>query len=145
MSAGRVRFPDAATRHVRDARTLLLASPANARYLAGYTVECALKTVVEIAPIKSREYGHDLMRLAGEGLTLATSLAPAAARYQPNASDVKVVRDRWAEHFRYHTSAGTTPTLAKVVLEAAERIYKATIVSMILDGLLEMDCDGHIL
>jgi hypothetical protein len=40
-------FPSATARHLRDAEYLLASSPANARYLAGYVAERALKAVIE--------------------------------------------------------------------------------------------------
>ena len=47
-------YPDAARKHLEDAKVLLAGSrPDGAAYLAGYVVECALKTVVQLATGRS--------------------------------------------------------------------------------------------
>lgn len=139
-----VHFADAATRHLRDARTLRPSSPANARYLAGYVVECALKVVVQRANVPGRPFGHDLLHLSGAGLDLALALVPTTSRYRPDRTHVQAVRDRWTEHARYERSDESPATMVDAVVTHAGAVYEATIAAMILDGVLELTPDANV-
>jgi len=77
--------------HLRDAEHLLTTSPGNARYLAGYVAECALKAVIEQSDpmLHAPAFGHQLTKLEGDGFDLAIALAPRTARYRPRAATVQ--------------------------------------------------------
>src|SRR5450759_3389212 len=66
-------YPDAAIKHCDDARSLLSASrPDGAAYLAGYAVECTLKTLVQVEERSTRLVrDHNLTALSTEALRLA--------------------------------------------------------------------------
>jgi hypothetical protein len=131
-------FPSAASRHLRDAEGLLATSPSNARYLAGYVAECALKAVVERSDpsFHALAFGHQLSKLERDGFDLAIALAPRTARYRPSAATVKLLRERWTETLRYEATLDTTEALAHEVVNAAKDVHESTIVEMFLDGLL---------
>lgn len=75
-------YPEAARKHLDDAQALLDAARYDgAGYHAGYVVECALKTLLQIggAPLR----GHDLSVLSAQVAALATGGSPHTARYIP--------------------------------------------------------------
>ena len=61
-------YPEAALKHCEDARHLLSGQRADANgYLAGYAVECALKTLVQVEERSTRLVrSHDLNDLSTE-------------------------------------------------------------------------------
>lgn len=74
--------PDAAGKHLDDASVLLSAGRADgAAYLAGYVVECALKSLILVGA--GRPWGHDLNALGREALRLAALPGARSARYIP--------------------------------------------------------------
>lgn len=131
-------FSSAATRHLRDAEHLLAASPGNARYLAGYVAECALKAVIEQSDpmLHAPAFGHQLTKLEGDGFDLAIALAPRTARYRPRATTVHALRARWSESIRYDSTSDTKVATAAEVIGLAREIYEACIIAMLLDGVL---------
>jgi HEPN domain-containing protein len=131
-----LNFTAAATRHLRDAR--LLAENGrydNALYLAGYVVECSLKAVASGHGVQAQAYGHGLSKLEGDALDLAMAMAPAASRYRPPVGTVQEVSSRWSTSHRYALDH-VTPGMASVVIESAERVWKACIGAMWLDGFI---------
>ena len=132
-------FPSAATRHRRDAKQLLATSPANARYLSGYVVECALKAVVESsdALFRAPAFGHQLARLERDEMDLAVALTPRSARYRPAAATVKCVQQSWSETLRYSATSDTSGQVAARMVDAAADVHRSTVVEMFLDGLLD--------
>ena len=64
-------YPEAAGRHMQDSGALLAGGrPDGAAYLAGYVVECALKTLIQLETGRPR-YSHDLSGLCDVLDTLA--------------------------------------------------------------------------
>lgn len=66
-------FPQAAARHLHDAKILLDKQRwDNAVYLAGYVVECGFKVLVEVyipeGKTAVKKYGHDLIELQGKAM-----------------------------------------------------------------------------
>ena len=56
-------YPEAAGKHMKDCNVLMAASRCDgAAYLAGYVVECALKTLIQLQTGKA-EHSHDLRGL----------------------------------------------------------------------------------
>lgn len=131
-------FPSAAARHLGDAEHLLATSPGNARYLAGYVAECALKAVIEQSDpmLHAPAFGHQLTKLEGDGFDLAIALAPRTARYRPRAKTVHDLRDHWSERIRYDSTSDTSVVAATQVVKLAREIYESCIIAMLLDGVL---------
>jgi hypothetical protein len=70
----------AASKHVLDSEALLAASHFDgAGYLAGYAVECTIKTVAQVEG--SGSHGHDLGGLSRKALVLAAMPSNRTARY----------------------------------------------------------------
>ncbi len=75
-------YPEAARKHLDDAQALLETARYNgAGYHAGYGVECALKTLLQIGG--ALRWGHDLSALSIQAAALATGGSPHTARYIP--------------------------------------------------------------
>ena len=73
-------YPGAASKHVLDSEALLVADRFDgAGYLAGYAVECIIKTVAQIEgnPL----HGHDLGNLSRSALALVAQPSGRTARY----------------------------------------------------------------
>jgi HEPN domain-containing protein len=130
-------FPSAASRHLLDAKLLMTASPANSLYLAGYVAECSLKAVVALPGLHAPAFGHQLTRLRDDGLDLAIAMAPGLSRYRPASTLVDQVRVRWSENRRYDTSTDVTEAQAKEMVKLADEIFRACVVEMFLDGVLQ--------
>jgi HEPN domain-containing protein len=132
----RENYASAASRHVRDARTLCEASRwDNAGYLAGYAVECGVKAAVELAGVRLRRHLDDI---PPKFLVLAADLSLAARRYRLDMDpDVAAAQNMWTTTLRY-TETGTLPARdARDLVDGAERVFRRTVVAMVLDGLLE--------
>jgi HEPN domain-containing protein len=124
-------YPDAAVKHCEDARHLLSGKRADgAAYLAGYAVECALKTLIQVemgnvAPVK--QWQHSLNDLSTEALRLAAQATNKTARYLTNPALTTLRYDNptagWKEYLRYYP-VGTVPApTAEQWVEEAERLY----------------------
>ena len=129
-------FPSAASRHLRDAKALLVTSPENAFYLAGYVAECSLKAVIVRSGAHAPAFGHQLSKLEGDGFDLAVALAPGSARYRPNAESVTRLRSSWSESKRYESTGDTKAQQAAATVKLAEDIYRNCVIEMFLDGIL---------
>jgi hypothetical protein len=65
-------YPQAAMKHLEDAKSLLGANRVDgAAYLAGYVVECSLKSLVVVARGNPRHFNHNLTGLSQHTLALA--------------------------------------------------------------------------
>ncbi len=129
----------ATLRHADDATRLLAANrPDNAAYLAGYTVECGLKVLVEAyAPGLKQPWIHDLDKL--ELLALVATVAHVDVdRIFPSEEVAQVRQAGWEVAWRY-VPDGTVPlTDAETMVRAAERIVGKTICGAILDGKVRL-------
>jgi hypothetical protein len=124
-------YPDAASKHCSDARSLLdEGRPDGAAYLAGYAVECILKTLIQVgrggrAVVKGR--GHDLNALGADATRLAslpTSRIASYFRGGPLAAlPYAAPPAGWKETLRYYPEGTISPALAKAWTEEAERLY----------------------
>ncbi len=100
-------YPEAAGRHVDDSKALLARRRfAGAAYLAGYVVECTLKTLIQLETGQAR-HGHDLSGLLDRLDVLA---AQASARYgrvylavEPSLRSSDIVAN-WTPALRYRGS-----------------------------------------
>jgi len=137
-------YPDAALKHCDDARHLLSANrPDGAAYLAGYAVECTLKTVIQVESSNSdpvRTWKHHLNNLSTEAMRLAALPSNKTARYLTHPSITTLPYSNppsgWKESLRYYSS-GTIPNpTAEQWVGEAERLYLEVIGELQKDGEL---------
>ncbi|MBI4669640.1 MAG: hypothetical protein HY747_10755, partial [Elusimicrobia bacterium] len=135
--------PEAAGKHLADAGILQTAGRHDgAAYLAGYVVECCLKTVVLIEigmPIWNSRKGHDLRFLSVEALRLAVIPGARTARYAPFQTIGHPIYDAtvgWRETLRYREPGYVLAGNAQSWLDEAKMVFQKTIVSMRLDGVI---------
>ena len=132
-------YVDAASKHVKDARILLDQNRLdNAEYLAGYVVECTLKTIAVLEGINVRMYKHDINQIHSKLVRDIPSLAsPKTAAYirYPITNLQYGLPNGWEEVMRYRS-----PFVAKACAESwvieAERLYRQIIQTMQKDGLI---------
>ena len=131
--------PDAAGKLLDDASALLTAQRNDgAAYLAGYVVECALKTLVllergQVAHI------HSLNVLSHEALRLAAVPGARTARYARGPTpghSMYAGNPRWTEELRYRPPGTIAGATANEWVEEARRMYLTTIAQMRLDGVI---------
>lgn len=140
--AGKDDYPDAAGKHLDDAIKLADAGRFDgAAYLAGYVVECALKSLIVLAS-GAQQWGkkrHDLNALSAKALRLAALPHSRTAKYDPALNRA---------HSLYHSSSGWSPSIryrppgvvaehtAWEWLDEARDVYQRTIAQMRLDGVV---------
>ena len=140
--------PEAARRHLDDALALNRATrPDGAAYLAGYVVECSLKTLIlhemgvtiehEPLPWRGGYHGHDLRFLAGQASSAAALAGVRTARYLGSAltgfSSAPIAG--WVPELRYRAPS-ITPYVASEWLANAQALYQQTVAQMLLDGVV---------
>lgn len=132
-------YPEAARKHATDCRILY----ANGRfdgagYLAGYAVECVLKTLIKVES-GTKVSDHNLLRLSSEAMRLASLPAQKTAKYVTR-SGVTMLRykgpDGWRETLRYEAAGVVSETDAKAWVDEAQRLHQEIIVAMKLDGMI---------
>ncbi|MFB3776108.1 MAG: HEPN domain-containing protein [Bryobacteraceae bacterium] len=129
-------YPKAAGKHAVDSRALLAARRFDgAGYLAGYAVECVLKTVVEVEGSNPRPFGHDLSRLNRESLQLASVASVRTAKYAAPLRGTRLPVE-WSPGLRYQPPGVVSEDQAKEWVTVAERLYEKVIVPMRLDGVI---------
>jgi len=122
-------YPEAAIKHCEDARHLLSANrPDGAAYLAGYAVECALKTLVQVEERSARLIkDHNLNDLKDAALRLAAQPTNRTARYLTNPALTTLRYDNpprgWKEYLRYYPTGTIPAPTAEQWVEEAERLY----------------------
>lgn len=128
-------YPEAAGKHLHDASVLMDgARHDGTAYLAGYVVECALKSLIQLE--SGRPYSsHDLQ---GINSTLRTIAAQADRRTkQMYASASKILRGAdiyaWKPAMRYQ-AAHVTQSTARRWLQEAESIYNIIIGGLRIEG-----------
>jgi len=135
-------YPDAALKHCDDARHLVSGGrPDGAAYLAGYAVECTLKTLIQVetggaAPVM--QWRHHLSNLSTEALRLAAQPTNRTARYftSPTLTTLGYGNPPtgWKEYLRYFP-VGTIPVpTAEAWVEEAERLYIEIVGELKKDG-----------
>jgi HEPN domain-containing protein len=133
------RFAQAAGRHLVDAKVLAAENRFdNAVYLAGYVVECSLKTVISyhLGEAEARRWRHDLTGLQGPALQQLTVLVPHAQVRMPSSGTQGTVLESGHPERRYWASCQWTQEETTVALGRAFEIYRDTVVAMVLDGVL---------
>ena len=135
-------YPAAAGKHCDDAGALLAASRFDgAAYLAGYAVECMLKTVIQVeqgtvAPVL--QHRHNLDNLSGEALNLATLPSARTCRYLKNLPITVLAYGTppscWKETLRYFPVGTIREATARDWCRDAQRLYVEIIGGMAQDG-----------
>ncbi len=129
-------YPGAASKHVVDCEALLAAGRFDgAGYLAGYAVECTIKTLAQAegAPLT----GHNLGVLSRKALELLASPSNRTARYvtNPNVTTLGYGDPPgWKETLRYQAAGLVRQELAAAWVAEARRLYRQVIVEMRLNG-----------
>lgn len=126
-----------ALKHHEDVEGLFAAGRFdNAAYLAGYVIECGLKTLLlrEGMPA-AKQLGHDLPLMTGNALSLAVQMAPAIRRYRvPDSADFQHIVAHWGPEERYEATGFMDRAKAESRLRAVRETFTALIVPQLLDG-----------
>jgi hypothetical protein len=132
-------YPEAASKHATDCRILHAKGRFDgAGYLAGYAVECVLKTLIWVESWP-RISDHNLLRLSNEAMRLASLPTQKTAKYvtRPGVTMLKYKGpDGWRESLRYEAAGVVSETNAKAWVDEAQRLHKEVIVAMKLDGII---------
>ena len=135
--------PDAAGKHLDDAVTLLTAGRNDgAAYLAGYVVECSLKSLILFEhghAVWSGRGGHDLNALSAEALRLASLPGARTAKYVSFGTPGHSLYTQpggWTHHLRYRPPGTIPPATAADWLAEATQAFSSIVVAMRLDGVL---------
>jgi HEPN domain-containing protein len=132
-------YPEAAEKHLKDSNALMAQNRYDgAAYLAGYAVECSLKTIIQ------KERGtaprlHDLKNLKKEALKLAIVTSKKTAKYArrniwSHSSILAYKCGGWDECIRYLPPGSISDSNAKTWLREADNIFKSVIIQMQLNG-----------
>jgi len=131
--------PEAARKHLEDARVLLAKGRADgAAYLSGYVVECALKSIILLATENAIK-GHSLKDLRLTARTASPVLwhtQAGAARYITSAVtelNSSGISRGWEPAMRYQAPNMTT-SQANAWFTEAQDLYRETVYQMVLDG-----------
>jgi len=136
-------YPDAARKHLDDAGVLLSAGRYDgAGYHAGYVVECALKTLLQVDKdsIQTiRNLKHNLSDLSHRAAVLAIGGSPHTARYIPNPPPTipyAAPPAGWQETMRYRATGDLDQVMTQAWVTEAGRVYQKTVQQMRLDGVI---------
>jgi hypothetical protein len=127
---------DAALKHLNDCQALRAAGRYDgAGYLAGYVIECCLKTLI-IVGSAGGAFGHDLSALSADAVRFAALPASRTAKYASwqTAPHFVSIYTSWRPALRYRPSGEITVAIAADWLAEAERVYSATVAEMRMDG-----------
>ena len=145
---------EAADKHYCDAHALLDRQRFDgAAYLAGYVVECSLKTHLLLAQclvgrtidqaqlgkwakkLALKPLGHNLSNLLCETTTPSFARYCPAPSYSPGISAGDKIISDWTESMRYRP-ASISKEIAEEFLDSATAAYRS-VLNMKLDGVLE--------
>lgn len=133
-------YPEAAGKHVHDAGVLLSHSRFDgAGYLAGYAVECILKTIIQVEHGPYPRNRHDLGKLSLAATRLAGASTQRTARYigQPGVTTMQYgLPSGWHTDLRYEAPGTVGDAAARAWVQEASRLYTEVIVAMKLDGVI---------
>ncbi len=129
-------YPGAASKHVLDSEALLATNRFDgAGYLAGYAVECTIKTVAQVEG--KRLSGHNLGELSRDALVLVALSSGRTARYLTNPGFTTLPYGDppgWRETMRYQAAGFVSQTVAAAWVAEARRLHDEVIVQMKLNG-----------
>ena len=130
-------YPEAASKHLEDASRLLDARRYDgAAYHAGYVVECALKTIVQLEG--GRPYGH-LNVIGPNALQLASLPGARTARYAGQGVPAPAIlhpTSGWQLGMRYWQEGRVPEATARAWQAEALIVYGQTVPRMRLDGVI---------
>ncbi len=130
-------FPGAASKHVLDSEALLAADRFDgAGYLAGYAVECTIKTVAQVEG-SGRLSFHNLGALSREAMALAALPSGRTGRYLTNPKFTTLAYGDppgWKETMRYQAAGFVNQAHAVAWVAEARRLHDEVIVQMRLNG-----------
>ena len=132
-------YPAAAGKLLQDASTLLKSRRFDgAGYLAGYVVECVLKTIIQVERGKVSHI-HDLTRLGNDAIRLAAQPGQRTAGYitHPNVTNLPYGPPAgWQENLRYSAPGTVAEAEATSWVGEAARLHAEVIAKMKLDGVI---------
>ena len=131
-------YPDVAEKHLLDSGSLLAGGRHDgAAYLAGYAVECALKTLVQLETGRTR-HSHDLSGLDQELDRLAAQASSRAGKLYLGAQAslrASTILVGWMPERRYRSPGTSSAEAARWHREAAD-VYRRTIGQLALAGVI---------
>jgi HEPN domain-containing protein len=131
-------YPEAARKHVLDSEALLRVNRYDgAGYLAGYAVECTLKTLIWVETGQTWLV-HDLNRLSNRALQLAGLPTQKTAAYVKRSTITSLLYGPagWIETLRYEPEGTVMPVDSAAWVSEARRLLDEVIISMRLDGVI---------
>jgi len=131
-------YPEAASKHLRDAAALLAATRLDgAAYLSGYVVECSLKSIYQLQMGRGPGHSHNLASLHGQVNAIAAVAGAKTAKYlgPVTAEILGSSVAAWHPVMRYR-SPSMTAANAGSWHEVATQVFQETIAQMHLDGEL---------
>ena len=132
-------YPEAALKHLQDADALVRGRRFDgAAYLAGYVVECALKTLIQVESGEAR-HSHELTNLLDVLDVLAVHAKTRTGRLYVGAeASFKATDVRWTPEMRYRgpRNAGDASRVAEAWLREARSAYERIVGSLILEGAI---------
>lgn len=131
-------YPEATRKHVLDSETLLSAKRYDgAGYLAGYAVECTLKTLIFVET-RGGGGGHDLSRLSTKALRLLSLPGARTASYvkQSPITSLSYGPAGWRETLRYEPEGTLSQTDSEAWVSEARRLHDEVIIPMKKDGVI---------
>jgi len=130
-------FPGAASKHVLDSEALLAANRFDgAGYLAGYAVECTIKTVAQVEGSGTLR-SHNLGDLSRKALVLVALPSGRTGRYLTNPNFTSLPYGDppgWRETIRYQAVGFVKQAHAVAWVAEARRLHDEVIVQMRLNG-----------
>lgn len=130
-------YPAAAAKHLVDSRALLAAARWDgAAYLAGYGVECAVKSIIQAE--RGDPHGH-LPRITAQAARLAALPGARTAQYVKRLEVHSLPLGRpngWDPALRYEDSGSVDEAAARAWTAEAERLYTEIVFPMKRDGVI---------
>ena len=131
--------PDAATKHLFDANVLEKSNrPDGAAYLAGYVVECSLKSLylLENGPPLPQNWTHHRLKSLVSNVGAMTGARSAKYTTALVLSIPSMGISAWDFNMRYSAAGSIDPSRAADWLIEAICVYEDTIAGMKLDGVI---------
>jgi hypothetical protein len=137
-------YPAASRKHCVDARVLSDNQRCDgAAYLAGYAVECIIKTVIQVENKSAKvPHKHDLDDLSSRALLLMALPNSRTARYFKEINSIGIPYKEpplgWNERLRYHPENKIPSQTANEWVSEAERLYVNVIGGLMKDGEVKL-------
>lgn len=108
-----------------------------AGYLAGYTVECTLKTLIWVESGRDRG-GHDLNNLTSQALQLLSLPGQRTASYvkHHNITSLSYGSAGWRPSLRYEAEGTVLKAVSEAWVSEGRRLHDEIIIPMKLDGVI---------